>query len=48
MAVHALADALIAEQVSLDPHESDMTPDTEAMRIAMRGYRDFLERVLAL
>jgi hypothetical protein len=47
-AVQALADALIAEQVSLDPHEQDTTPDTEAMRIAMRGYRDFLERVLAL
>jgi hypothetical protein len=47
-AVQALADALLAEQVSLDPHEQDATPDTEAMRIAMRGYRDFLERVLAL
>jgi hypothetical protein len=47
-AVQALADALLAEQVSLDPHEQDASPDTEAMRIAMRGYRDFLERVLAL
>ncbi|WP_162908032.1 hypothetical protein [Allorhizocola rhizosphaerae] len=47
-AVQALADALLAEQVSLDPHEDDETPDTEALRIAMRGYRDFLERVLAL
>ncbi|GIH04995.1 hypothetical protein Rhe02_30620 [Rhizocola hellebori] len=47
-AVQALADALLAEQVSLDPHEQDANPDTEAMRIAMRGYRDFLERVLAL
>ncbi len=47
-AVQALADALLAEQVSLDPHEQDPNPDTEAMRIAMRGYRDFLDRVLAL
>jgi hypothetical protein len=47
-AVQALADSLLAEQVSLDPHEEDANPDTEAMRVAMRGYRDFLERVLAL
>jgi chromosome segregation ATPase len=47
-AVQALADALLAEQVSLDPHEQDANPDTEAMRIAMRGYREFLDRVLAL
>jgi hypothetical protein len=47
-AVQALADALLAEQVSLDPHEDSEHPDTEALRVAMRGYKDFLERVLAL
>jgi len=24
------------------------TPDTESMRMAMRGYREFLDRILAL
>ncbi|HCT77967.1 MAG TPA: hypothetical protein DGT23_15510 [Micromonosporaceae bacterium] len=46
-AVHSLADSLLAE-VDLDPREHSKSPDTEAMRVAMRGYRDFLDRVLAL
>ncbi|GAB7047316.1 hypothetical protein [Catenuloplanes indicus] len=47
-AVHDLADALLAEQAGLDPHKTNATPDTESMRIAMRRYREFLDRVLAL
>ena len=47
-AVHTLAETLLAEQVDLDPRRQAERPDTEAMRVAMRRYRDFLERVLAL
>jgi hypothetical protein len=47
-AVRALAEALLAEQLDLDPRQYSDNPDTEALRIALRRYRDFLERVLAL
>jgi len=47
-AVRALSDALLAEQLDLDPTRHTDNPDTEALRVALRGYRDFLERVLAL
>ncbi len=47
-AVHDLADSLLAEQAGLDPHKTNATPDTESMRIAMRRYREFLDRILAL
>jgi hypothetical protein len=33
---------------AIDPRRATETPDTEALRIAMRGYRDSLERLLAL
>lgn len=47
-AVRALAEALLAEQLDLDPRQHTDNPDTEALRVALRRYRDFLERVLAL
>ena len=47
-AVRALAEALLAEQLDLDPRQHSDNPDTEALRVALRRYRDFLERVLAL
>ncbi|MFC7758238.1 hypothetical protein ACFQY4_09700 [Catellatospora bangladeshensis] len=47
-AVAALAASLLAEQGDVDPRRGTATPDTEAMRIAMRGYKNFLDRVLAL
>ncbi|MFD0593521.1 hypothetical protein ACFQZ4_14135 [Catellatospora coxensis] len=46
-AVSALAAQLLAEQGDLDPRRG-AAADTEAMRIAMRGYKNFLDRVLAL
>jgi len=48
-AVHTLADALLAEQLgSIDPHQRTDHPDTESLRVALRRYREFLDRVLAL
>ncbi len=47
-AVQQLADTLLAEQVDLDPRRGGDAPDTEAMRVALRRYREFLDRVLAL
>ena len=47
-AVRALAEALLNEQLNLDPRRRSENPDTESLRIALRGYKDFLERVLAL
>ncbi|HEY3008961.1 MAG TPA: hypothetical protein VGJ63_13000 [Micromonosporaceae bacterium] len=51
-AVNALATtlstALLQEQGVIGPGRGAESPDTEALRIAMRGYRDFLERLLAL
>jgi hypothetical protein len=47
-AVQDLADALLAAQAELDPYKSTDRADTESMRVAMRRYREFLDRVLAL
>lgn len=47
-AVRLLSENLLAEQEQFDPHRSGIDPDTEAMRVAMRRYREFLDRVLAL
>jgi hypothetical protein len=47
-AVDELTEALLAERDELDPLRSRSTPDTESMRIAMRGYRGFLDRILGL
>jgi hypothetical protein len=45
-AVHTLADALLANQLGdIDPLAQ---PDTESLRVALRRYREFLDRVLAL
>jgi hypothetical protein len=47
-AVNELTEALLAERDELDPLRATATPDTESMRMAMRGYREFLDRILAL
>jgi hypothetical protein len=47
-AVNELTEALLAERDELDPLRSTAAPDTESMRMAMRGYREFLDRILAL
>ncbi|ROO61220.1 hypothetical protein EDC02_3152 [Micromonospora sp. Llam0] len=47
-AVRTLAERLLAEQVELDPHRHSETPDTESMRMALRQYREFLDRLLAI
>ena len=47
-AVNELTEALLAERDELDPLRGSATPDTESMRMAMRGYREFLDRILAL
>jgi hypothetical protein len=47
-AVNELTESLLAERDQLDPLRGSATPDTESMRMAMRGYREFLERILAL
>jgi hypothetical protein len=47
-AVHELTESLLAERDQLDPLRTTATPDTESMRMAMRGYREFLDRILAL
>ncbi len=47
-AVRTLSDRLLAEQEEFDPRRDNDQPDTEALRIAMRRYREFLDRVLAL
>jgi hypothetical protein len=47
-AVNELTESLLAERDELDPLRGSSTPDTESMRMAMRGYREFLERILAL
>ena len=47
-AVNELTGSLLAERDELDPLRATSTPDTESMRMAMRGYRDFLDRILAL
>ena len=47
-AVNELTESLLAERDELDPLRTTSTPDTESMRMAMRGYREFLDRILAL
>jgi hypothetical protein len=47
-AVNELTESLLAERDELDPLRTTSSPDTESMRMAMRGYREFLERILAL
>jgi hypothetical protein len=47
-AVNELTEAMLAERDELDPLRGTATPDTESMRMAMRGYREFLDRILAL
>jgi hypothetical protein len=46
--VRTLAERLLAEQVELDPHRHSEAPDTESMRMALRHYREFLDRLLAI
>ena len=46
-AVEALSRSLLAQQDQLDPRHQATDPDTEALRVAMRRYREFLDRVLA-
>ncbi|WFE29344.1 hypothetical protein O7623_09195 [Solwaraspora sp. WMMD791] len=46
--VRTLAERLLAEQNELDPHRHSETPDTESMRVALRQYREFLDRLLAI
>ncbi len=45
-AVEQLSQSLLAQRDQLDPQSED--PDTEALRVAMRRYREFLDRLLAL
>ncbi|MFY1637568.1 hypothetical protein ACN27F_30575 [Solwaraspora sp. WMMB335] len=47
-AVRTLADRLSTEQLELDPRRDDEAPDTESMRVALRQYREFLDRLLAI
>ena len=47
-AVNELTEALLAERDELDPLRGTGTTDTESMRMAMRGYREFLDRILSL
>jgi hypothetical protein len=47
-AVQDLGAAMLAERDRLDPLRDSATPDTESMRMAMRGYREFLDRILSL
>lgn len=45
-AVEQLSQALLSQRDQLDPATEQ--PDTEALRVAMRRHREFLDRVLAL
>jgi len=47
-AVQELSEAMLAERDRLDPLSDKSVPDTESMRMAMRGYREFLDRILSL
>jgi hypothetical protein len=47
-AVHELTESMLAERDELDPLRGAAKPDTESMRMAMRGYREFLDRILSL
>ena len=45
-AVEQLSQSLLSQRDLLEPQSEH--PDTEALRVAMRRYREFLDRVLAL
>ncbi|MER7003512.1 hypothetical protein ABT297_10750, partial [Dactylosporangium sp. NPDC000555] len=47
-AIETLAEKLEEQQHALNPATSSERPDTEALRVAMRQYKDFLERLLSL
>ncbi|GAB3858729.1 hypothetical protein [Dactylosporangium cerinum] len=47
-AIETLAEKLQEQQLAIDPHRTAKNPDTEALRVALRQYKEFLERVLAL
>ena len=47
-AVNELTEVLLADRDELDPLRGTDTPDTESIRMAMRGYREFLDRILSL
>jgi hypothetical protein len=47
-AVNGLAATLQRQHAELDPRQLSDNPDTESLRVAVRRYREFLERVLAL
>ncbi len=47
-AVSELTESLLAERDGLDPMRDKSVVDTENMRMAMRGYRELLDRILEL
>ncbi|GGQ51620.1 hypothetical protein [Couchioplanes azureus] len=47
-AAHELTESMLRQRDELDPMRGTAMPDTESMRMAMRGYREFLDRILAL
>ncbi len=47
-AINEVTAALVAQQDGLDPLGRAALPDTETMRVAMRRYREFLDRILEL
>lgn len=47
-AVTGLTAAMLATTEELDPRHGVISPDTETMRMSVRRYTDFLDRILAL
>jgi hypothetical protein len=47
-AVASLTNTLLAQKQALDGWQSTKGDDTEVMRVALRNYRDFLDRLLGL
>lgn len=47
-AVASLTNTLLAQKQALDGWQSTRGDDTEVMRVALRNYRDFLDRLLGL
>ena len=47
-AVASLTNTLSAQKQTLDGWQSTRGDDTEVMRVALRNYRDFLDRLLGL
>jgi hypothetical protein len=47
-AVASLTNTLLAQKQALDGWQSTQGDDTEVMRVALRNYRDFLDRLLGL